>query len=162
MTTANKVGTQPVRTDDGRPFDTGALAGKGRFLRHYLEMLAAMFVGMAVLGVLARGILALAGLQFPAQYTELAALEMAFDMSAGMVVWMRYRGYGLASTLEMAGAMFTAAIALFPPLWLGVISGDSLLLFEHAAMLPLMFLLMLRRRGAGAGNSREADPEPAW
>jgi hypothetical protein len=47
----------------------------------------------------------------------------------------------------MAGAMFAPAIALFPLLWLGVVSGDSLLLLEHVAMFPLMFLVMLRRRG---------------
>jgi hypothetical protein len=122
-----------------------------RFLRHYLEMLAAMFVGMVVLGAAVRGVLALAGLEFPAQYPELAALEMAFDMSVGMVVWMRRRGHGWASTLEMAGAMFTPAVALVPLLWLGLLAGDSLLMVEHAVMLPLMFLVMLRRRGEYGG-----------
>jgi flagellar biosynthetic protein FliP len=121
------------------------------FVRHYLEMVVAMFVGMAVVGAAARGALALAGLEFPAQYPELTALEMAFDMSVGMVVWMRYRGHGWASTLEMVGAMFAPAIALVPLLWLGVISGDSVILLEHIAMLPLMWLVMLRRRGEYGG-----------
>jgi flagellar biosynthetic protein FliP len=72
-----------------------------------------------------------------------------------MVVWMRYRGHGWASTLEMAGVMFVPVIALFPLLWLGVISGDSLIVVEHVAMLPLMWLVMLRRRneyGAARGH----------
>jgi hypothetical protein len=47
----------------------------------------------------------------------------------------------------MAGAMFAPAVVLFPLLWLGVISADSLHLLEHLAMLPLMYLIMLRRRG---------------
>jgi hypothetical protein len=126
--------------------------GRWRFLRHYLEMVAAMLVGMVVLGGLVRGVLALAGLEFPRQ-PELVALEMAITMSVGMVAWMRHRGHGWASALEMAGAMFAPAVALFPLLWLGAISGDALLALEHLAMLPLMFLLMWRRRAEYGGSS---------
>jgi hypothetical protein len=123
------------------------------FLRHYLEMVAAMVVGMVVLGAAVRGVLALAGLEFPAQYPELLALEMAVDMSVGMVAWMRHRGHGWAATLEMAGAMFAPLVALFPLLWLGLIAGDSLMVLEHLAMLPLMYLVMRYRRAAYGGLS---------
>jgi hypothetical protein len=124
-----------------------------RFLRHYLEMVAAMLVGMMVVGAAVRGVLALAGLGFPTRYPELAALEMAFDMSVGMVAWMRYRGHGWASTLEMVGAMFAPAVGLLPLLWLGLIDGEALLVLEHLAMFPLMFLVMLRRRDEYGGAS---------
>jgi hypothetical protein len=100
-----------------------------------------------------RGVLALVGLEFPAQYPELAALEMAFDLSVGMVAWMRHRGHRWTSTLETAGAMFAPAAALFPLLWLGVIAGDSLLVLEHLAMFPLMYLVMRRRRAEYGGSS---------
>jgi hypothetical protein len=123
------------------------------FQRHYLEMIAAMLVGMVVLGAAVRGVVALAGLEFAAQYPELAALEMAFDMSVGMVVWMRHRGHGWTSTLEMTGAMFAPLVALFPLLWLGVIAGDALVALEHLVMLPLMYLVMLRRRAEYGGSS---------
>jgi flagellar biosynthetic protein FliP len=53
----------------------------------------------------------------------------------------------------MAGAMFAPAVALFPLLWLGVIAGDALLVLEHLAMLPLMYLVMLRRRAEYGGSS---------
>jgi hypothetical protein len=139
---------EEVRTPQGQ-----IASGRWRFLGHYLEMVAAMLVGMVILGGLVRGVLALVGLAFPAQYPELAALEMAFDMSVGMVAWMRHRGHGWASTLEMAGAMFAPALALFPLLWLGVIDGDSLLVLEHLAMFPLMFLVMLRRHSEYGGSS---------
>ena len=121
------------------------------FVRHYLEMVVAMFVGMAVLGAALRGILAVAGLEYPVESAELISLEMAFTMSAGMIVWMRHRGHRWASTLEMAGAMFAPAVVLSPLLWLGVISGESLLTLEHIAMLPLMYLVMLRRRSEYGG-----------
>ncbi|TDD35979.1 hypothetical protein E1287_12480 [Actinomadura sp. KC06] len=115
------------------------------FLRHYLEMVAAMFVGMAVFGIAVHGLLALAGLEPPGS-VEWDSLEMAAEMSAGMVIWMRYRGHGWASSLEMTGAMFAPLAVLFPLLWLGAVSDDSLMLLEHLVMLPAMFLLMLRRR----------------
>jgi hypothetical protein len=130
-----------------------AQIGGWRFLRHYLEMVAAMVVGMVVLGAAVRGVLALVGRQFPTQYPALAALEMASTMSVGMVAWMRHRGHRWASTLEMAGAMFAPAVALLPLLWLGVIAGDALLVLEHLAMLPLMYLVMLRRRAEYGGSS---------
>jgi hypothetical protein len=123
------------------------------FLRHYLEMVAAMVVGMVVLGAAVRGVLALVGLEFPAQYPELLALEMAVDMSVGMVAWMRHRGHGWAATLEMAGVMFAPLVALFPLLWLGLIAGDSLMALEHLAMLPLMYLVMRYRRAEYGGRS---------
>jgi hypothetical protein len=151
MKTADQVRTP--RTPGGSEPPARAAAGHGGwgFLRHYLEMVAAMLVGMVVLGAAVRGIVALAGLPYPTQYPELAALEMAFTMSAGMVVWMRHRGHGWASTLEMAGIMFAPAVALFPLRWLGFIAGDALLVLEHLAMFPLMCLVMLRRRAEYGG-----------
>jgi hypothetical protein len=125
----------------------GARTGWWPFLRHYLEMVAAMVAGMLVLGGAVRGVLALAGLEYPTRHPELVALEMAVEMSAGMVAWMRWRGHGWAATLEMVGvAMFAPLAVLFPLLWLGAIGGGALLVLEHVAMFPLMFLVMLRRR----------------
>ncbi|GAA2113228.1 hypothetical protein [Actinomadura alba] len=143
-----------TRTQDTAPGHGGEAAGHGprprgtwHFARHYLEMILAMVIGMVVLGAATRGVLALAGVEFSAtRHPELTSLEMAFDMSVGMVVWMRHRGHGWASTLEMTGAMFAPALALFPLLWLDVIAAESMMTLEHIAMLPLMLLVMLRRR----------------
>jgi hypothetical protein len=115
--------------------------------RHFVEMVVAMLVGMAVLGAARAGVVAAAGIDYSSgRYPELAALLMAFDMSVGMVVWMRYRGHGWASNLEMVAAMFAPAVVLAPLSWSGVISGDALMVFTHVAMLPLMLAVMLRRR----------------
>ena len=151
MTTANDVRTRRAQSGSTQVTHGGARHGLWHFLRHFLEMVVAMFVGMAVLGAAVRGILALAGLEYPAQFAELTSLEMALTMSIGMVVWMRHRGHSWVSTLEMAGAMFVPAIVLFPLLWLGVLAGESLLAVEHMAMLPLMYLVMLRRRSEYGG-----------
>jgi hypothetical protein len=140
-------------TDEARTPRAEAGSGRWRFLRHYLEMVAAMLVGMMVVGAAVRGALALAGLRFPTRYPELLALEMALDMSVGMVAWMRYRGHDWRSTLEMVAAMIAPAVALVPLLWLDVIAGDALLMLEHLAMFPLMFLVMRYRRASYGGSA---------
>ncbi|GII27210.1 hypothetical protein [Planotetraspora mira] len=113
------------------------------FIRHYIEMIIAMFAGMILLGLL----LGAAGLGFSHERDpELAYLLMAFDMSVGMAAWMRYRGHGWAPTLEMCGAMFAPALPLFPLLWLYVVDGESLMVIAHVAMFPLMLVAMLWRR----------------
>jgi hypothetical protein len=117
------------------------------FVRHYLEMIVAMFVGMAALWAVDRSIAAVTGFEYSlAPHPELAALKMAFDMSVGMVIWMRYRGHGWASTLEMVAVMFAPGVALAPLSFLDVISDDFLMISTHVVMLPLMFVAMLRRR----------------
>jgi flagellar biosynthetic protein FliP len=126
---------------------TARNAGLRHLLPHYLEMVVAMWVGMAVLGTIVRGALAAAGLAYSrGRYPELAALEMTTTMAVGMGAWMRYRGHGWASTLEMCGAMFAPAIVLFPLLWLDAVAAGSLVTLMHVVMLPLMLVVMLWRR----------------
>ncbi|ETK31297.1 hypothetical protein MPTA5024_35780 [Microbispora sp. ATCC PTA-5024] len=116
----------------------------GRFTLHYIEMIVAMFAGMIALGLLWSFALGI-DLSY-ARDPELAYLLMAFDMSAGMGAWMRFRGHAWASTLEMCGVMFAPVVPLFPLLWLGVIDGMTLMITAHVAMFPLMLAVMLRRR----------------
>ncbi len=117
------------------------------FVRHYLEILVAMSLGMLVLGAARAGVMALVGIDnWTARNPELALLAMAFDMSVGMLGWMRYRGHGWAATLEMVGAMFAPILVLAPLSGLNVISTDQLMIATHVVMLPLMLVVMLRRR----------------
>ncbi|MFD0685246.1 hypothetical protein [Actinomadura fibrosa] len=138
-----------LASEAGEAGEAGARrhGGWGMFARHYVEMVIAMAVGMLVFGAAVRGVLALAGAEASlSRYPEAASLEMAFDMSAGMLVWMRVRGHGWAGSLEMCAAMFAPLAVLFPLLWLDVVGAGSLMPLEHAAMLPLMLAVMLRRR----------------
>jgi hypothetical protein len=61
---------------------------RGRNLvRHFVEMVLAMLVGMAVLGMLARGICAALGHSgFLSDHPEIRAWVMGFNMSIGMAV----------------------------------------------------------------------------
>ncbi len=127
--------------------DVGHRPGWGRFVRHYLEMVVAMLVGMVVLGGALRAVLAAAGVEYSMQrYPELTIVEMALTMILGMTAWMRFRGHGWAGTLEMSVAMLVPAVAVLVPVWLGVLAAGPAMVVEHVAMFVLMLAVMLRRR----------------
>jgi hypothetical protein len=116
-----------------------------RFLLHYLEMVAVMLVSMAVLGALISGILAILGHSNLRHLDGLRAFVMTIDMVIGMTVWMRLRGHGWASTLEMDASMVLPFVLLIGPYRAGLLSGEALIGVEHLLMLPFMFVVMLRR-----------------
>lgn len=115
-------------------------------LRHFAEMVAAMLVGMVVLGVAVRLVLGLLGYSDVLDRTEVRVLVMTVTMAVGMSVWMRYRRHGWASILEMDLAMALAFVVVLVPFWLGVLSGQAVMMVGHVLMLPAMALAMLRRR----------------
>lgn len=129
---------------------THAPHGRGGFLRHVLEMTLVMVAGMAVLGGVFQAALAVAGVDTTdarLRLPGLFALVMALNMSVPMAAWMRRRGHGWAYTAEMVAAMIVPVAVLIPPLWIGVISGETLSTIQHAVMLPSMVVVMLRHRG---------------
>ena len=118
---------------------------KRRFFYHYLEMVVVMMLSMALLGGLASGILTVLGSSNLLDLDGLVAFGMSVNMAIGMTLWMRLRRHGWASTLEMNAAMIVPFVVFIGPYWAGLLSGDGLLGLEHVLMLPLMFLVMLRR-----------------
>ena len=130
------------------------------FVRHYLEMVIAMFVGMVALGMpLVAG---LAGLgievsEWRTEAQELLLLAMAFTMSVPMAAWMRYRGHGWAPVWEMTASMFVPSFAAIGLLWAGTVEeADALLLIQHVGMLPSMLAVMLFRLDEYAGHGGHA------
>jgi hypothetical protein len=117
-----------------------------RLVRHYLEMVAAMLVGMAVLGPVESLLLDPIGWAELRAYPELRALVMATNMTVAMAAWMRMHGLGWAAAAEMAVAMYASFVLLFPRLWLGVLSASGVLVLGHVLMLLAMTAVMLRRR----------------
>ena len=116
------------------------------FVRHYVEMVIAMFAGMFVLGLpVEAGLRAIGSSSSDLQVEAPAVLfiGMALTMTVPMVAWMRFRGHGWRPCLEMAAAMLAptlAAIAL-----LGVVDFHVLMVWEHVAMLVAMLAVMLAR-----------------
>jgi hypothetical protein len=129
------------------------------FVRHYLEMVAAMLLGMLVLyppWVWATRDVTGGWLLRP----ETDALVMATTMVVPMALWMRVRGHGTATTVEMSLAMYAGFVLLFPVLWLDGLSGDDVVMLGHVLMLVLMLVAMLARRGEYAGHHHAPVREP--
>jgi hypothetical protein len=119
-----------------------------RFMRHLLEMVVAMFAGMALLGV------ALWMLGEPPGYDAHPLVRyglMGAFMAAPMVAWMRHRGLSWKDGLEMTVAMLAPMFALVVPVELGVagyvpgLSEQSLPVLSHVAMISGMVVLMIYR-----------------
>jgi len=120
---------------------------KVQFAKHYVEMVLVMFAGMLVLGGALLLIVAALGTS-PNELQEdapaLFLLGMGFSMTAPMVWWMQRRSHSWAATLTMALAMILPTIATIVFLATGAIEDlDTLLMIEHVAMFPAMFVAML-------------------
>lgn len=113
--------------------------GKRRFAVHFVEMNAAMFVGMGIGGAL--GIAHVVS-------TELCAALWLLSMIAPMTLWMSIRGMPIRTSAEMSAAMAVPVVAALPLFWLGSIQRGTLIGIEHMAMLPAMLALMAYRRQA--------------
>ena len=110
------------------------------FARHYLEMVAAMLVGMAVLGFLH-------GLAWPSltARVDVGVLVMATDMAIGMSALMRVRGHSWRGIAEMSASMYAPFVVLLVPYWTGAVSGAELMAWGHLLMFPAMALVMYLR-----------------
>ena len=112
------------------------------FVRHYVEMIIAMFVGM---GVLYAPVVATFGWE-AADAPALALLGMGISMTVAMVAWMRYRGHGWPASNEMAAAMLVPTAGVIALLAAGAATDFGTLMgIEHAVMFPSMLAVMLLR-----------------
>jgi hypothetical protein len=115
------------------------------FIGHYVEMVVAMFVGMAVLALPARWVVSAAGTSYGESPTVMF-VAMAATMTVPMVAWMRYRGHGWRANGEMVASMVLPTIAVVAVLGAGLVEHTGLLMaVEHVAMLACMLGAMLLR-----------------
>ena len=125
----------------------GAAAQAGHFIRHPLEMLLAMVVGMGVLGFVALRAAGMVGYTDPLhQIPEVSAFVMAFNMALPMAIWMRYRSMDWVPISEMSGAMFAEVILLISMVWLGLYPVSKLILWQHVLMVPAMIIIPMLYR----------------
>jgi hypothetical protein len=116
------------------------------FIRHYLEMVIAMLLGMAVLG--APGFLALEAAGVDSDAAGVLLFGMAISMTVPMVAWMRHRGHGWGPSMEMTAAMIVptiGALVLYEAGTLG--DAHAAMGIQHVVMFPAMLGVMLLRRG---------------
>jgi hypothetical protein len=124
-------------------------ASTRHFVRHYAEMVVAMFLGMAVLGLPVGWAMSAVGTSWSELRTDAPALMlfgMAVTMTVPMVAWMRHRGHGRRANTEMSASMVLPTLAVIALLWGGLLTDVGVLLIvEHVAMLLSMLGAMLLR-----------------
>ena len=118
--------------------------GRRVFLRHFVEMLIAMFAGMLVLGGITALVFAVAGGSLSDAPGSVRVMLMGFD-TVPMVAWMSYRGHSRARNAEMAASMIVPTSAAAALAALGVLSSAAALGVQHAVMIPAMLGAMLWR-----------------
>ena len=116
------------------------------FVRHFVEMLAAMAVGMMVFGMTGRATFSLFDAASLLGNSTVWVMAMATYMTIAMAVWMRYRGHGWGRITEMGVAMYVPFVLLLVPLGAGLISEHMLNLLGHVLMVLFMLGAMLLRR----------------
>jgi hypothetical protein len=144
----------------GRLAAAGTRSDTGRFVRHFVEMLVAMLLGMAVLMVALTAILALAGSDYmSAEGDAPAALlaAMGVAMTLPMAAWMGHRGLPRAQIAEMVGAMGAVTLAILALLATGVVDADAALGAQHVAMVAAMLAVMLARRRIYSRRAAASD-----
>lgn len=117
-----------------------------RFFLHYVEMVAAMFIGMFALSMPADRLFSALGASTSSQHPAMMLFSMGVTMTVPMVAWMRFRGHAWRPTNEMAASMLVPTLAAMALAGTGIMHGGPLMIIEHVAMLAGMLVVMLLRR----------------
>lgn len=121
-----------------------------QFVRHYVEMVVAMFVGMPIFGILFRSPLDPFGLrETMLARPYLSEMLMLIAMSIPMAAYMVWRGHRMERTVEMVAGMALpalAVIALTASEAVPLFSVATLFIWSHVAMLLGMLASMMLRR----------------
>jgi hypothetical protein len=153
--TQTRIPTQPSDTApsqpwQGRPQQASSRRGHMRhlspFWRHFLEMLAAMVVGMLVTGAIFLSIVGLktwneVTLQYPTQ----SLLAMAAGMTIPMVAWMLFRGMGGRYAYEMAAAMVLPVVPFLCLVWFDVTASAWRGAYCATTIVAMLVLMRYRR-----------------
>ena len=132
------------------------------FCRHYVEMVAVMFLGMFVLMAPSGILLSTFGTSWSRLSPAMNTFAMALTMTVPMVAWMRYRGHAWRPNVEMAASMLIPTFVVMALLAAGLAKSGTVMVPEHAAMLTCMLVAMLLRRdeyscaGHAHGHTRPA------
>ncbi len=117
------------------------------FWRHFLEMFAAMMIGMMAGKPV---FLAITGLSSTAQagrlYPWQSVLGMGLSMTVPMVAWMLFRGHGRRNSAEMAAAMLVPAVPFIILCALHVLEGSKAAgVYMVVSTLAMLGLMVYRR-----------------
>ena len=116
------------------------------FVRHYAEMVAAMFIGMFTLSKPAEWLFNALGTSTSSDHPVMMLFSMGITMTLPMIAWMRFRGHAWRPTNEMAAWMILPTFGAMALVGTGVMNSDMVMVLEHVAMLAGMLVAMLLRR----------------
>ncbi len=143
---AAAVPAQQVDPPQARPPQVGHKRHLSPFWRHFLEMLAAMAVGMIATGAI---FLSIVGLktwdEVTIQYPTQALLAMAAGMSIPMAAWMLHRGMGRRNAYEMAAAMILPVIPFLCLVWFDLTKSAWCGAYCAATIVAMLALMRYRR-----------------
>jgi hypothetical protein len=124
------------------------------FVRHYVEMVVAMALGMGLLHPV--WMLATHGAADDAavRSTEVMVLVMATSMALPMAAWMWHHKHGWAAVARMSALMYLGLALPMPLLWADLTSRGGVLAAGHVLMLVLMLAEMLAHGEEYAGHHR--------
>jgi hypothetical protein len=129
-------------------------------VRHYLEMVAAMFIGMGVLAVPAGWVMGAFGTSWSEISDAGMLVVMATTMTVPMVGWMIHRGHGVRANAEMSASMYAPTFAVIGLIAVGALDTGAAMVVEHVAMLAAMLGVMLLRPAEYACGPHRAAPAP--
>jgi hypothetical protein len=116
------------------------------FWLHFLQMLAAMAVGMIATGAI---FLTAVGLktwdEVTLQYPTQVLLAMAAGMTVPMAAWMLHRGMGWKNTREMSLAMVLPVIPFLCLVWFGVTESGQCGPYCLSTVVAMLALMRYRR-----------------
>ena len=136
-----------------RTTHTGA---RFRFVRHLVEMMVAMWIGMPLGRIIFASFFGSASNDAVRQHDIAWTLLMAVAMTVPMVAVMLYRHHSRRSAGEMAAAMIAPALP-FVALKLGdVITGPVAGPYMCVSMLAMIALIAYRRREYQAAGAAHA------
>ncbi len=131
------------------------------FWRHFLEMFAAMVVGMIAAAAI---FLSVVGLktwdQVLLQYPTQALLAMAAGMTIPMVAWMLFRRMGARNSAEMAAAMVLPVIPFLCLVWFHVTKSAQCGPYCALTIVAMLGLMFYRRSQYSASRVPETASAP--
>jgi hypothetical protein len=140
-----------------RPGSPGHAVHESPFVRHLVEMLLAMMVGMMVSATVFLSAVGMTAAEAMRQHAVLFVILQASGMTLAMVAWMRHRRHTWRSSSEMAAAMVIPAVPLICLRLLDVVSGPICGVYCFATIVA-MVVVMLYRRGEYGGMSAATSP----
>jgi hypothetical protein len=135
-----------LQAPERRELTTESRRRPSPFWRHFLEMVAAMAVGMIVAAaIFAVAVNAASWDEISGKYPTQALLAMAVGMTVPMAGWMLHRGMGRRNTAEMSAVMLLTVVPFLCLVWFDVTSSAQCGGYCLLSLIGMFALMRYRR-----------------